>query len=142
MLFFKREFLSLIKAGTKRQTIRFWKSPRVHAGQRAFVPGLGYIKIRAIKILPSLNALTAADARADGFKTRRALLAALHQLYGTLPPDRRIFRITFTWPAPHTKPPAAKPHRTRTSSRARRQLLKNFVLKHAPSPRVPSASRR
>lgn len=33
MLFFQRQFLDLIRIGTKTQTIRLWRYPRVKIGQ-------------------------------------------------------------------------------------------------------------
>jgi hypothetical protein len=121
MLLFKRHFLALIRSGRKRQTIRLWKSPRVRVGQAAFAPGLGRILITAVETLASLTALTRADARADGFATRKALLEEIHRLYDPLPKDRRIFRIRFQYPVggdpPHV--PARLPADANVTKRKR-----------------------
>jgi len=112
MLLFKRHLLPLITSGKKRQTIRLWKSPRVRPGQIAFAPGLGRLLITAIDQIPSLATLTAADARADGFPTKKALLAEIRRLYHPLPKERHIYRIKFEYPAPKNPSPTPSPNPT------------------------------
>ena len=97
MLLMKRHLIDLIKAGKKTQTIRLWRWPRVRVNQRAFVPGLGRVLILAIDQLPSLRALTRADAIADGFATRRAMLAEIGRLYGRQTRGRHVYRVKFSW---------------------------------------------
>ncbi|MCL2648748.1 MAG: ASCH domain-containing protein [Phycisphaerales bacterium] len=99
MLLFKRHLVELVRNGHKRQTIRLWSRPLLHKGQMTYTPGLGRIKITAVDQLQSLNALTEADAIADGFPTLQALLVEIHQIYGKpLPIDRHLYRIRFSWP--------------------------------------------
>jgi len=122
MLLLKRHLIDLVRAGKKRQTIRLWKTRRLRPGQIAFTPGLGRLKIIAIDQLASLSALTAADARADGFASKKSLLAEIRAIYGTpLPTDRLIFRIQFQWPLPAADAAAAS-HKTKPAgSRAARK---------------------
>ena len=134
MLLLKRHLIALVRAGKKRQTIRFWSRPRVRVGQLAYTPGLGRLRIDTVDTLPSLAALTAADARADGFPTRKALLAEITRIYGpAVAPGKTLYRIGFTWPPPET-PPVVEPHRiTRTkkpkpvSTAARKKQLADFL---------------
>ena len=109
MLLLKRHLVELVRRGKKRQTIRLWSKPLLRVGQISYTPGLGKMKITAIDQLPSLNALTEADAKADGFDSLAALKAEIKKIYGpdisrilnaprpTTPP-RRIYRIQFDWP--------------------------------------------
>jgi len=134
MLLMKQRFIQLIKAGKKRQTIRLWTHARVHTGQRAYIPHLGYVRILAVDLLPSLQALTRQDAIDDGFSTRRAMLAEIAHLYGTQA-GRNIYRVRFQWPsvAPRKAASRMKVPRTRIPSRTRAQrLLRDYVLRRAP----------
>jgi hypothetical protein len=158
MLLFKRHLLARIRDGTKRQTIRLWKYPRVRPGQITFAPGLGRLQIIAVDTLPTLAALTRADARADGFATKKALLEEIHRLYNPLPTDRHIYRIQFRYPvdpvtekfpgtrrktqkaeppfrAPRTPPTATTGRKSKNTncksmraSPQQRQTLRHFVL--------------
>ncbi|MCL2640471.1 MAG: ASCH domain-containing protein [Phycisphaerales bacterium] len=115
MLLFKRHLVELIRCGRKRQTVRFWSRPLLRKGQISYTPGLGKMKITAVDLLPSLAALTEADAVADGFPTLAALLAEIHKIYGKpLPPNRQLYRVRFSWPIDAAG--------------------KTLVLEHAPSP--------
>ena len=99
MLLLKKHLVLRVRQGLKRQTVRLWKGQLLRAGVISHTPGLGKMRITAVDELASLDALTEADARADGFATRAALLAEIHKIYGRkLPPGRRIFRIKFEWP--------------------------------------------
>lgn len=146
MLFFKAKFLPLIRGGRKRQTIRLWRHARVKKGQRAYVPGLGHVTITHVDVLNSLRALTRADALADGFGSRREMLAEIHRLYPSPGQGVRVFRVRFRWrqedsPAPggqrQRKRPgrkaivrsAARPLRSGTPKAAQRELLRQFVLR-------------
>jgi hypothetical protein len=95
MLLFKKKFLDAIRAGTKTQTIRLWRHCRMRAGQRSYIPGVGYIRIATVSPV-RLADLTDADALPDGFATAEALRAEVARLY----PDQLVrgyqaFRITF-----------------------------------------------
>jgi hypothetical protein len=95
MLLFKKKFLAAIRAGQKCQTIRLWKFARMRSGQRSYIPGAGYISITGVEEV-SLDSLTDADARLDGFDTAAQLRAELAQLYPQqLASGYRAFRVTF-----------------------------------------------
>ena len=65
MLLFKKRFLPAIRSGEKTQTIRLWKYCRMRAGQRSYIPGVGYIRVTAVDEV-RLEALSDDDARPDG----------------------------------------------------------------------------
>jgi hypothetical protein len=95
MLLFKKKFLAAIRAGEKTQTIRLWKHRRMRAGQRSYIPGIGYIRITAVEEV-QLDQLTDADARPDGFCTADALRGELTTLYPTqLAAGYKAYRIVF-----------------------------------------------
>jgi hypothetical protein len=95
MLFFKRQFLPAIRRREKTQTIRLWKRPRVKAGQRSYIPGVGYIRITAVDEV-QLESLTDADALPDGFATADQLRAEIARLYpGPQQADLKAFRVRF-----------------------------------------------
>ena|SRR5439155_9689903 len=94
-LLFKKIFWDAIRDGNKRTTIRRWNAPRLRAGQRAFAPGLGWLRIEAVDVI-ELDHLTDADARTDGFETLVAMKRALRSLYPSHRRDgRKWFRVTF-----------------------------------------------
>ena len=96
MLLFKKKFLPAIRAGQKTQTIRLWKYCRMRAGQRSYIPGVGYIRISAVDEV-ELAQLTDADARPDGFDSADQLRAEIAQLYPQqLAAGYRAYRIVFT----------------------------------------------
>jgi uncharacterized protein YqfB (UPF0267 family) len=95
MLLFKKKFLDAIRAGQKTQTIRLWKFARMRAGQRSYIPGVGYIRIETVDPV-ELDSLTEEDAQRDGFPSADELRAEIGRLY----PDgssngHRPFRIRF-----------------------------------------------
>ncbi len=95
MLYFKKNFWPQILSGEKRTTIRRWTTPRVKSNSRCYAPGIGWLRIDAIEQI-DLNRLTLADARADGFKSLRALRSTLDELYPDRATDGRSwFRVTF-----------------------------------------------
>jgi len=158
MLLFKARFLGLIRTGRKTQTIRLWRHARVKPGQRAFVPGLGRVRITAVERLAALANLTRADARADGFATRRQMLAEIRRLYAGVT-DRAVWRVRFAWePAAHARdiqrptksqtprPQRAAPRAPRTKTAftrqpslpaTRRRQLTRFILALDPNKRRP-----
>src|SRR4051812_35715484 len=94
-LFFKGHLQDAIRNGTKRTTIRRWPRPMMQAGQRAYVPGLGWLDIEAVDCI-ELNDLRAGDARADGFESVRALRKVLFALYPDHARDGKLwFRVAF-----------------------------------------------
>ena len=95
MLLFKKKFLAAIARGEKTQTIRLWKYRKMRAGQRSYIPGVGYIEVLEVDEV-GLDELTDADAQPDGFPTADALRAEIGQLYGeALAAGSRAFRIVF-----------------------------------------------
>ena len=66
MLLFKKKFLPAIRSGEKTQTIRLWKFRHMRSGQRSYIPGIGYIRIKLVEPV-DIDALTDADAIPDGF---------------------------------------------------------------------------
>ena len=96
MLLFKKKFLPAIRAGEKTQTIRLWKHCRMRAGQRSYIPGIGYIRIHTVDPI-ELAQLTDDDARPDGFATADDLRQELDQLYGDrVAAGERTYRIVFS----------------------------------------------
>lgn len=95
MLLFKKKFLPAIRAGTKTQTVRLWRVLRYRAGQRSFIPGVGYIRIETIDCV-TLDELTEADAPPDGFENLAALRAELQTMYAAeLAAGHQAYRVTF-----------------------------------------------
>jgi hypothetical protein len=96
-LFFKKPLQLAIREGRKRTTIRRWPParPGLHAGQRVFSPGLGWLSIEAVEPV-DLDALGEDDARADGFDTAAALRQLLLSLYPLHADDGKDwFRVWF-----------------------------------------------
>ncbi|NQU24063.1 MAG: ASCH domain-containing protein [Candidatus Nealsonbacteria bacterium] len=92
---FKKKFLSAIRSGEKTQTIRLWKYRRMRAGQRSYIPGIGYIRIEAVDEV-QLDALTDEDARPDGFKTADLLREEIARLYPQqLADGHQAYRVVF-----------------------------------------------
>ena len=95
MLLFKKKFLDAIRAGRKTQTIRLWKYRRMKAGQRSYIPGVGYIRITDVDEV-QLDALTDEDARPDGFGTADLLRAEIAHLYpDQLAAGHKAYRVVF-----------------------------------------------
>ena len=95
MLLFKKKFLPAIREGTKTQTIRLWKYRRMRAGQRSYIPGVGYVRVTVVEPV-RLEDLTDEDARPDGFATAGALREELRQLYPQqLADGYQAYRVVF-----------------------------------------------
>lgn len=108
MLLFKKQFLPAIRQGLKTQTIRLWKHRRMRAGQRSYIPGVGYITIESVDEV-QLDELIDADALPDGFPSAEALRAELAALYpNELAAGYRAYRVRF-----RLLPPAQKPAKAR-----------------------------
>lgn len=96
MLLFKKKFLAAIRSGEKTQTIRLWKHRRMRAGQRSYIPGIGYIRISAVEPV-ELDSLTDADARPDGFTSARLLREEIARLYPEqLAEGYQAYRVVFS----------------------------------------------
>ncbi len=95
MLLFKKKFLPAIRALEKTQTIRLWKHRMMKAGQRSYIPGVGYIRITAVDQV-EIDKLTDADAIPDGFATADALRAELDTLYADkIAAGYQAYRVVF-----------------------------------------------
>jgi hypothetical protein len=95
-LFFKKPLQEAIREGRKRTTIRRWARPLVRAGAEAYAPGVGWLAIESVESV-ELEALSDADAAADGFDSRARLMAALHSFYPDQAGDgKQWFMIRFT----------------------------------------------
>ncbi|MCL2744351.1 MAG: ASCH domain-containing protein [Planctomycetaceae bacterium] len=81
MLLFKRKFLDKIRRGEKTQTIRLWKYQKMRAGQRSYIPGVGYISVESVSPI-KIEDLTDGDALPDGFATAALLKQELKRIYG------------------------------------------------------------
>ncbi|MEJ5343199.1 MAG: ASCH domain-containing protein [Thermogutta sp.] len=114
MLLFKKKFLADIRAGRKTQTIRVWKFRHMRAGQRSYIPGVGYIQVDEVEAV-SLEDLTDEDAIPDGFATAEGLRAEIRRIYSEEQlRERKVFRIRF-----HVLP-AEEQKRAREERRQRR----------------------
>jgi hypothetical protein len=95
MLLFKKKFLPAIRAGEKTQTIRLWKFRHLRSGQRSYIPGIGYIRVKLVEPV-EIDDLTDADAIPDGFASADALQHELRTIYGEkLAQGHQAFRIVF-----------------------------------------------
>ncbi|HEY5315095.1 MAG TPA: ASCH domain-containing protein [Pirellulales bacterium] len=97
MLLFKKKFLEAIRQGEKTQTIRLWKHCRMRAGQRSYIPGVGYIRVETVEPV-LLDQLDDRDAQPDGFATADLLRREIAQLYGDVGAEgygayRIVFRV-------------------------------------------------
>ncbi len=100
MLLFKKKFLPAIRSGEKTQTIRLWRWRMMKAGQRSYIPGVGYIRIETVEQV-CLEQLTDDDAIPDGFTTADALRAELASLYSEkIAAGYEAFRVVFHILAP------------------------------------------
>jgi len=105
MLLFKKKFLDAIRSGRKTQTVRLWSVCRMQTGQRSYIPGVGYIWIRAVDEV-ALDDLTDDDARLDGFDDAQALRAEINALYvKQLAAGYRAYRLRFELAPDEVKKP-------------------------------------
>ncbi len=95
MLLFKKKFLPAIRRGEKTQTIRLWQWRRMRAGQRSYIPGVGYIRIDQVEQV-LLEELTDEDAIPDGFATADALRTEINEIYAEkVAAGYHAFRVVF-----------------------------------------------
>ena len=129
MLLFKQKFLEAIRSGEKCQTIRLWKYRRMKAGQRSYIPGVGYIAITCVERV-ELDDLTDADAVLDGFQTADMLREEIYALYGVDALKRlRAYIIEFrVYPPNEQQAIAAEQEKKRADKKARQQLFRRFVF--------------
>ncbi|HEX4054202.1 MAG TPA: ASCH domain-containing protein [Tepidisphaeraceae bacterium] len=94
-LLFKKQFVDSIRRGTKTTTLRRWKYARLHPGSRAFVPGVGWLKILSCQRIEQSD-LTLADAKTDGFASLKSLMNTLREIYPNHDTDGRFwYRVAF-----------------------------------------------
>ncbi len=143
MLLLKKHLVDLVRAGKKRQTIRYWTRPIVFPGQISFTPGLGKMKILRVDELAGYESLTLNDARDDGFDTLEELLAELKRNYPQVPPGKRLYRVVFQWPmessAPMPSPVASPSARAQEITRSPAPLVKTA---RKPKPRAAPLANR
>jgi hypothetical protein len=95
MLLFKKKFLPAIRQGEKTQTIRLWKWRMMRAGQRSYIPGVGYIRIDQVEEV-RLEDLADEDAIPDGFATADALRKEIDEIYADkLAAGYQAYRVVF-----------------------------------------------
>lgn len=94
LIFVKGHYLPLIASGHKTTTIRPWKRCKLVPGDPLSFNG----KIRAAITQVEqrrLGDLTEADARADGFVSRRAFVRAFREYYPHATPDASVWILHF-----------------------------------------------
>jgi len=131
MLLFKKKFIELIRRGEKTQTIRLWNSPRMRAGQRSYIPGIGYISILSVEQV-ELERLTDADAVPDGFATAELLRNEIRSIYADeLKKGQKTFRIRFRVFSPREQKRMKEERRQRKEREAadKRRTEATFVEK-------------
>lgn len=95
-LFFKKDMQTAVREGRKTTTLRRWRGARLRAGQNAYAPGVGWLRVESVEPVVDLALLGDADARADGFDTLAAMLETLAALYPDQASDGKgWFRIAF-----------------------------------------------
>ena len=95
MLLFKKKFLPAIRRGEKTQTIRLWQWRRMRAGQRSYIPGVGYIRIDQVEQV-LLEELTDEDAIPDGFASADALRKEINEIYADkVAAGHQAYRVVF-----------------------------------------------
>ena len=127
MLLFKAKFIEAIKSGEKTQTIRLWKRRKMRAGQRSYIPGVGYIAITSVKPI-KLDNLTDDDAVLDGFPSADALRAELYDLYDADVLARLTpFKIRFSvYPPSEQQRIMEEQDKKREDEKNKRQLFRRF----------------
>lgn len=119
LLFFKKQLQTAIREGRKSTTLRRWDKPRVCVGRRAYAVGVGWLNVFSVEPVAP-DQMTDADARADGFDSRDALLAALAALYPDAGEDgKRWYLVRFAVDQLETPRPRAsgkRPERSATEA--------------------------
>lgn len=91
MLLFKKPFWEGLIDGSITLTFRRWQKPHVRAGGRYRCHPIGVLEVEDIRQVP-VEAITAADAQAAGFASRRELLEYLAEL-GPLEDSTLVYRV-------------------------------------------------
>ena len=121
MLLFKKKFLAAIRSGEKTQTVRLWEHCRMRAGQRSYIPGVGYIQVSAVDVV-TLESLNDYDAQLDGFPTADALRGELAVLYADqLAAGHQVYRVRFAVLGAEEQLAATAERRTRKGQSPKRQ---------------------
>ena len=96
MLLMKKRFFAAVRAGNKTATLRYWRWPRVQPGSIHTVPGLGKVRIEAVRAVEPQD-LTDEDAWADGFEDLAVLRRSLRRLYPAASREARwLYQVRFT----------------------------------------------
>ena len=103
MLLMKKVFFDAIRRGHKTMTVRLWRHQMVRAGQVHTIPGLGRVRIEAVREV-ALSELTEADAAADGFASADEMVTAMKEIYpalrgGAETGGRKLYAVHFRFPA-------------------------------------------
>jgi hypothetical protein len=94
-ILFKKPFKAAILEGRKTTTLRRWSACRLKTGDRLTSPGLGVLILQSVEPV-EWEALTDADAQADGFASLADLNKAIRRIYPHLDGDGKTwFRIKF-----------------------------------------------
>lgn len=106
MILFKSALADLVRAGRKTQTVRLWRRPVCRPRSVHGISGGGYVHVLEVRET-ALDALSEADAVADGFRDVEALRRALRAIYGPavdllrpgeiLPDGRRPYLVRFRY---------------------------------------------
>ncbi len=97
MLLMKKIFFEAIRDGRKTTTLRYWRRAMVKAGSLHSVRGLGKVRIEAVGQV-AVDALTDADAKADGLAGLAELSETLAEIYTDQQrQDRALYKVSFTY---------------------------------------------
>ena len=102
MLLMRKEFLPVIRSGTKSARLRFWRRLMVRVDTIHRIQGLGFVRSDSVRIVRPAS-LTEPAARTHGFATVNELCRHLRTLYPSLPASsalaasrRKLYQIRFT----------------------------------------------
>ncbi len=100
MILFKPQNVAPIVDGTKTQTRRRWRRRRARPGAvhaavtRLFGPPFAMLRVVRVWREP-LNAISRADARAEGYPSRAAFFTAFERINGSVCPDEPVWCVEF-----------------------------------------------
>jgi hypothetical protein len=127
---FLKAYRASVSAGTKTTTLRRWKRPMLRAGQIVASPGIGRLEIALVRPI-EWDALTEADARADGFDSLADLNRAIRRIYPQSDGDGRSwFQVRFRV---LEKDAIAPPRRVQRPHRKRRRAPARSTPRLAPT---------
>lgn len=101
-LLFKPKHVPMILSGTKTQTRRLWKRPRVKVGgtywasTKLFDQNARFARLRVVRLWREpLGAISEADARAEGYLSPEDYLFAFDSINGHVPTDTVVDCVEF-----------------------------------------------